>query len=150
MLLHSKESILTFEDSFLKHEAQCDQGLKGHMNTSDKCRALSSMADILTYQNLSSLRLTSHYPNLLATVFERFYKMCSDDDDNVKNSSEEALNKLIKEMLPFDGNKVFFEIHKELRKNGKMRSLRAALRRYSEIAQSLQLQFLRKNFVMLF
>ncbi|XP_046688553.1 huntingtin-like [Homalodisca vitripennis] len=56
---------------------------------------------------------------------EALLQLCDDPDSNVRMVADESLNRIIRAMMDNNVVKVHMELHKEIKKNGNVRSLRA-------------------------
>lgn len=78
---------------------------------------------------------------LLSFAMESLLQMCNDSDSDVRMTADESLNRIIRQAL-MDSNvmKVQVELHKEIKRNGNARSLRAALWRFAYLSHMIRPQ----------
>ncbi|RZF49148.1 hypothetical protein LSTR_LSTR008434 [Laodelphax striatellus] len=79
-------------------------------------------------------------PSYLSYSMETLLHMCDDPDSNIRMAADESLNRIIRAMMESNIVKVLVELHKEIKANGKARSLRAALWRFGELAHMIRPQ----------
>ncbi|CAH1155948.1 unnamed protein product [Phaedon cochleariae] len=84
-----------------------------------------------------TIRIPNNYHTLLGSCIEIFLLLCDDQDADIRMTSEECLNRIIRAA---DGHigKIQIELHKEIKKNGAARSLRAALWLFSVLAHHIR------------
>uniref|UniRef100_A0A1B6D7Q0 Huntingtin n=1 Tax=Clastoptera arizonana TaxID=38151 RepID=A0A1B6D7Q0_9HEMI len=88
----------------------------------------------------SQIKCASNFASLLSISMETLLKMCDDPDSNIRMIADESLNRIIRSMMDNNIVKVHLELHKEIKKNGSVRSMRAALWRFAEIAHMIRPQ----------
>lgn len=102
-----------------------------------------------------TIKISTSVPVLLEVTIETFLKLCDDSDSDVRMTSDECLNRIIRVspqvhshksflcnlfllnlQAVTDGHigKVHIELLKEIKRNGSARSLRGALTRFSQLA----------------
>lgn len=103
----------------------------------------------------STIRIAPNFGYLLSFSIEVLLQLCDDPESDVRMVVDECLNRLIRVrykkfhyvcmlIIEFqtmsNGNmsKIQIELHKEIKKNGSPRSLRAALWRFSELAHHIR------------
>ncbi|XP_056637539.1 huntingtin [Diorhabda sublineata] len=84
-----------------------------------------------------TIRVSSSFHNLLGTSIELFLILCDDEDADIRMTSEECLNRIIRAANGYVG-KIQIELHKEIKKNGATRSLRTALWLFSLLAHRIR------------
>ncbi|KAK9502081.1 hypothetical protein O3M35_012683 [Rhynocoris fuscipes] len=85
-------------------------------------------------------RTDQSFPYLLSYSMETLFKMCDDQDSNIRMIADECLNRIIRNHMDSNIGKVNLELHKEIKRNGSARSLRAALWRFAELAHMIRPQ----------
>ncbi|XP_050315238.1 huntingtin-like [Anthonomus grandis grandis] len=85
-----------------------------------------------------TIKVSTNLPVLLEVTIETFLKLCDDSDADIRMTSEECLNRIIRVMSDGHTGKIQIELHKEIKKNGSQRSLRAALTRFSHLAHHIR------------
>ncbi|RZF32089.1 hypothetical protein LSTR_LSTR017666 [Laodelphax striatellus] len=86
----------------------------------------------------SGARSAPKLPSYLSYSMETLLHMCDDPDSNIRMAADESLNRIIRAMMESNIVKVLVELHKEIKANGKARSLRAALWRFGELAHMIR------------
>ncbi|CAH0556044.1 unnamed protein product [Brassicogethes aeneus] len=84
----------------------------------------------------ASIKVSPNFQHLLGLTIEALLKLCDDQESDVRMTSEECLNRIIR--ATSTGNLIQIELHKEIKRNGAARSLRAAIWRFSLIAHLIR------------
>lgn len=84
-----------------------------------------------------TIRVSTSFHDLLGTSIELFLNICNDEDADIRMTSEECLNRIIRAANGYVG-KIQIELHKEIKKNGATRSLRTALWLFSLLAHRIR------------
>uniref|UniRef100_UPI00358E7878 huntingtin isoform X3 n=1 Tax=Myxine glutinosa TaxID=7769 RepID=UPI00358E7878 len=87
-----------------------------------------------------SVRSTADFTRCLGIAIETFLLSCDDADSDVRMVADECLNKVIKTLMDTHMARLQLELYKELKKNGSVRTLRAALWRFAELAHLIRPQ----------
>ncbi|KAI4460393.1 huntington disease protein [Holotrichia oblita] len=87
----------------------------------------------------NTTKVLPNFQHLLSSTFETLFLICNDNESDLRLIAEESLNKIIKATDSENVNRVLMELHKELKKNGPVRSLRAALLRFANMAHLIRL-----------
>ncbi|KAJ8914559.1 hypothetical protein NQ315_010023 [Exocentrus adspersus] len=82
----------------------------------------------------STIRISTDFHVLLGSSVEIFLKLCDDQDSDVRMTSKECLNRIIRAANDGYIGKIQIELHKEIKKNGAARPLRTALWLFSILA----------------
>ncbi|KAL1498153.1 hypothetical protein ABEB36_008998 [Hypothenemus hampei] len=85
-----------------------------------------------------TIKVSSNFTVLLDVAIETFLKLSDDNDSDVRMTSDECLNRIIRAVSDRHLGKVQYELLKEIQKNGSSRSLRAALIRFSQLAHQIK------------
>ncbi|KAL1138044.1 hypothetical protein AAG570_009739 [Ranatra chinensis] len=83
-------------------------------------------------------RAAPNFTTLLSYSMETLLQICDDQDSNIRMTADECLNRIIRTVMDSNIVKVHVELHKEIKKNGSARSLRAALWRFAELAHLIR------------
>lgn len=86
----------------------------------------------------STVKVASNFQNLLCFSIEVLLQLCDDQESDVRMIADETLNRIIRAMHNGNVIKVHLELHKEIKKNGKERSLRAALWRFAQLCHMIR------------
>nr|XP_023020492.1 huntingtin [Leptinotarsa decemlineata] len=84
-----------------------------------------------------TIRISPNFQTLLGISVETFLLLCDDQDADIRMTSEECLNRIIRAADGYVG-KIQIELHKEIKKNGAVRPLRAALWLFSALAHNIR------------
>ncbi|CAG9862370.1 unnamed protein product [Phyllotreta striolata] len=84
-----------------------------------------------------AIKVSSNFHVLLGSTVEVFLLLCDDDDPDIRMTSEECLNRIIRSSNGYIG-KIQIELHKEIKKNGSARPLRIALGLFSLLAHNIR------------
>ncbi|KAL0277158.1 UNVERIFIED_CONTAM: hypothetical protein PYX00_004532 [Menopon gallinae] len=87
-----------------------------------------------------SFRFTNaqNVPQLVGRVVESLIHLCDDKDSDVRMVADESLNRIIRALTESNMIKVQIELHKEIKKNGPARCLRAALWRFGQLSSYIR------------
>ncbi|XP_065352177.1 huntingtin isoform X1 [Cloeon dipterum] len=86
------------------------------------------------------LRNTAEFIKMLSIAFETLLTTAGDDDTDVRMAADESLNIITRALLEGNVGKIQLELHKEIKKNGNPRSLRAALWRFGALSHLIRPQ----------
>lgn len=86
----------------------------------------------------SSVKVASNFQDLLCFSIEILLQLCDDQEADVRMVADESLNRVIRAMTNGNVIKVQLELHKEIKKNGSERSLRAALWRFAQLCHMIR------------
>ncbi|KAK4875471.1 hypothetical protein RN001_011893 [Aquatica leii] len=86
----------------------------------------------------STIRIAPTFGYLLGLCIEILLQLCDDPEADVRMMADESLNRLIRDMSNGNMSKIQIELHKEIKKNGSSRCLRAALWRFAELAHHIR------------
>ncbi|XP_075211811.1 huntingtin isoform X2 [Lycorma delicatula] len=103
----------------------------------EKAALCVTVADLMCS---SAARNAPKLPYYLSYSMETLLHMCDDPDSDIRMTADESLNRIIRAMMENNIVKVQVELHKEIKKNGNARSLRAALWRFAELAHMIRPQ----------
>ncbi|XP_073969271.1 huntingtin isoform X3 [Rhodnius prolixus] len=110
---------------------------ESNIRTKEKISLCVLVADMICSPEA---RLADSFSNLLSYSMETLFKMCEDQDSNIRMIADECLNRIIRIHMHTNMGKVNLELHKEIKRNGSARSLRAALWRFAELAHMIRPQ----------
>ncbi|XP_018571399.1 huntingtin [Anoplophora glabripennis] len=85
-----------------------------------------------------TIRISTDFHILLSNSIEAFLRLCDDQDSDVRMTSEECLNRIIRAANDGYIGKIQIELHKEIKKNGAARPLRTALWLFSILAHRIR------------
>ncbi|XP_054259364.1 huntingtin-like [Macrosteles quadrilineatus] len=102
-----------------------------------KVELCNFVADTMCSPNVKG---AANFPSLLSFSMETLLQLCDDSDSNIRLVADESLNRIIRAMMDNNIVKVHVELHKEIKKNGSVRSLRAALWRFAQLAHMIRPQ----------
>ncbi|XP_066998979.2 huntingtin [Anabrus simplex] len=88
----------------------------------------------------SGVKGASNFSHLLSIAIEILLQLCDDADSDVRMIADESLNRIIRAMADSNVVKIQVELHKEIKKNGNARTLRAALWRFAELCHMIRPQ----------
>ncbi|XP_054167381.1 huntingtin-like [Oppia nitens] len=97
----------------------------------DKAFHCNTIADIIC---CPSLRNIEDFHKFLGIAIETFLVCCDDPDSDVRMTSNECLNRTIKNLMDSQLGRIQVELYKEIKKNGSTRSLRVALSRFADLS----------------
>ncbi|CAG2062580.1 unnamed protein product [Timema podura] len=100
----------------------------------EKMALCVSIADVMCS---SGVKGTPNFSHLLSITMEMFLQLCNDPHSDVRMIADESLNRIIRAMLDNNVVKIQVELHKEIKKNGSARTLRAALWRFAELCHMI-------------
>nr|CAD7575629.1 unnamed protein product [Timema californicum] len=100
----------------------------------EKVALCVSIADVMCS---SGVKGTPNFSHLLSITMEMFLQLCNDPHSDVRMIADESLNRIIRAMLDNNVVKIQVELHKEIKKNGSARTLRAALWRFAELCHMI-------------
>nr|CAD7394386.1 unnamed protein product [Timema cristinae] len=103
----------------------------------EKVALCVSIADVMCS---SGVKGTPNFSHLLSITMEMFLQLCNDPHSDVRMIADESLNRIIRAMLDNNVVKIQVELHKEIKKNGSARTLRAALWRFAELCHMIRPQ----------
>nr|CAH7759250.1 unnamed protein product [Callosobruchus chinensis] len=86
-----------------------------------------------------TIKISSNFQNLLGSTIQTLLGLCDDLDADVRMTSEECLNRIIRASNEHIG-RIQIELHKEIKQNGQPRTLRAALWLFSAMAYHIKPQ----------
>ncbi|KAF5303786.1 hypothetical protein FQR65_LT08121 [Abscondita terminalis] len=86
----------------------------------------------------STIRIAPNFGYLLGFCMDVLLQLCDDPEADVRMMADESLNRLIRDMSNGNMSKIQIELHKEIKKNGSSRCLRAALWRFAELAHHIR------------
>lgn len=94
-----------------------------------------------TFCSISGLKTGGVNIMVLSFAVESLLQLCNDPDSDVRMTADESLNRIIRQAI-MDSNvmKVQVELHKEIKRNGNARSLRAALWRFAYLSHMIRPQ----------
>jgi len=105
------------------------------MTKKDKIAHCVSVTDILCSQGLKNSPESAKY---LAMAMEMFFTLIDDQDADVRMVSDENLNRVTRSLGDSSVGRLQVELYKEIKKNGSSRCVRAALSRFSALAQHIR------------
>ncbi|KAK7079832.1 hypothetical protein SK128_022104, partial [Halocaridina rubra] len=118
--------------------SQQSQGLlskKDQVLTSkDKASTCTVIADALVGAKTSDIQ------KLLSVGIETLLLLTADVDPDVRMNANESLNRVIRSLSETQLGKIQVELYKEIKKNGSVRSLRAALIRFAALCHHIRPQ----------
>uniref|UniRef100_A0AAR5QD03 Huntingtin n=1 Tax=Dendroctonus ponderosae TaxID=77166 RepID=A0AAR5QD03_DENPD len=85
-----------------------------------------------------TIKVSKSFPMLLGVSIEIFLKLCDDTDADVRMTSDECLNRIMQAAIDGHLGTIQAALHKEIKKNGSSKSLRAALMRFSELSHHIR------------
>ncbi|KAJ8959892.1 hypothetical protein NQ318_011628 [Aromia moschata] len=85
-----------------------------------------------------TIRISTNFHILLGNSIEALLKLCDDQDSDVRMTSEECLNRIIRAANEGHIGKIQIELHKEIKRNGEARPLRTALWLFSMLAKHIK------------
>ncbi|PSN49021.1 Huntingtin [Blattella germanica] len=88
----------------------------------------------------SAVKGAPNFSHLLSIAIEILLQLCDDPDVDVRMMADESLNRVIRAMTDTNIVKIQVELHKEIKKNGNPRPLRAALWRFAELCHLIRPQ----------
>ncbi|XP_017304558.1 huntingtin, partial [Diaphorina citri] len=103
----------------------------------EKISLCSTVTEMICSPNMKA---APNYSEVLTFAIESLLRMCNDNDSNVRMIADECLNKVIKAVVDGNIQKVLYELFKEMKKNDKARSLRAALWRFADLSHFIRPQ----------
>ncbi|XP_008191527.2 huntingtin [Tribolium castaneum] len=86
----------------------------------------------------STIKIAPSFPTYLSITIEVLLQLCDDQESDVRMTAGDCLNKVIRAMNDGNIGKVQIELHKGIKQNGSARSLRAALKRFSQLAHLIR------------
>ncbi|XP_076265784.1 huntingtin isoform X2 [Rhynchophorus ferrugineus] len=86
----------------------------------------------------STIKVSTKFQVLLNFTIDTFLQLCDDPESDIRMTSDECLNRIIRTVSAEHIAKVLIILHKEISKNGSARSLRAALVRFSQLAHHIK------------
>ncbi|KDR16213.1 huntingtin [Zootermopsis nevadensis] len=96
-----------------------------------------AIADAMCHSGVKGAPNVSY---LLSIAIEILLQMCDDSHSDVRMIADESLNRVIRAMSDSNVVKIQVELHKEIKKNGNPRPLRAALWRFAELCHLIRPQ----------
>ncbi|XP_063237175.1 huntingtin isoform X2 [Bacillus rossius redtenbacheri] len=117
--------------------------LSPHINDESTLRKKDKIAHCLVIADAmcgASVKGTPNFSHLLSITIEMLLQLCDDASSDVRMVADESLNRIIRAMVDNNVVKILVELHKEIKKNGNARSLRAALWRFSELCHMIRPQ----------
>ncbi|XP_066154208.1 huntingtin [Euwallacea fornicatus] len=85
-----------------------------------------------------TIKICPNISLLLEITIETFLKLCDDTDSDVRMTSDECLNRIIRAVSDGHTTKVQIELLNEIKRNGSPRSLRAAILRFSQLVHYIK------------
>ncbi|BES96378.1 huntingtin [Nesidiocoris tenuis] len=107
----------------------------GAPNNKEKISLAALVADTMC---AADVRNAPNFNYLLSYSIETLLRLCDDQDSNIRMIADESLNRIIRVQMQSNVSKVNLELHKEIKRNGSARSLRAALWRFAELAHLIR------------
>ncbi|KAK3887735.1 hypothetical protein Pcinc_008172 [Petrolisthes cinctipes] len=104
------------------------------LNSKEKAATCSVIADALVGAKPNEIQ------KLLSVGIETLLLLTADSDPDVRTSANEALNRVIRGLSETQLGKIQVELYKEIKKNGSVRSLRAALSRFASLCHHIRPQ----------
>ncbi|CAH1990108.1 unnamed protein product [Acanthoscelides obtectus] len=86
-----------------------------------------------------TIKISPSFQNLLGSTIQTFLNLCDDPDADIRMTSEECLNRIIRALSDHIG-RIQIELHKEIKQNGNAKTLRAALWLFSVMAYQIKPQ----------
>ncbi|XP_071441491.1 huntingtin [Hetaerina americana] len=86
----------------------------------------------------SGVKGSHDFSQLISVAIETLLQLCDDQDSNVRMIADESLNRIIRALTDTNVVKIQVELHKEIKKNGNARTLRAALWRFAELCHMIR------------
>ncbi|XP_059488388.1 huntingtin isoform X2 [Neocloeon triangulifer] len=86
------------------------------------------------------LRNTAEFTKMLSIAFETLLTTAGDEDADVRMAADESLDVITRSLMEGNAGKIQVELHKELKKNGNPKSLRAALWRFGALSHLIRPQ----------
>ncbi|XP_046383294.1 huntingtin isoform X2 [Ischnura elegans] len=86
----------------------------------------------------SGVKGSHDFSQLISVAIETLLQLCDDQDSNVRMIADESLNRIIRALTDTNVMKIQVELHKEIKKNGSARTLRAALWRFAELCHMIR------------
>lgn len=86
----------------------------------------------------STIKIAPNFNQLLSFTMEILLQLCDDPESDIRMVADECLNRTIRAMSTTNISKIIIELHKEIKKNGSARSLRAALWRFALLAHHIR------------
>ncbi|XP_064096525.1 huntingtin-like [Macrobrachium nipponense] len=104
------------------------------LNSKDKAATCTIIADALVGAKTADIQ------KLLSVGIETLLLLTADADPDVRMNANEALNRVIRSLSETQLGKIQVELYKEIKKNGSVRSLRAALTRFASLCHHIRPQ----------
>ncbi|CAH1404496.1 unnamed protein product [Nezara viridula] len=108
---------------------------ENYAKSKEKVNLAISLADLLCSPET---RATTNFTPHLSFAMESLFYLCDDSDSNVRMVADECLNRIIRTLMDGHVGKVNLELHVEIKRNRKARSLRAALVKFAELAHTIR------------
>ncbi|XP_068234412.1 huntingtin-like [Palaemon carinicauda] len=102
------------------------------LNSKDKAATCTIIADALVGAKTADIQ------KLLSVGIETLLLLTADADPDVRMNANEALNRVIRSLSETQLGKIQVELYKEIKKNGSVRSLRAALTRFASLCHHIR------------
>uniref|UniRef100_A0A6P7F8J4 Huntingtin-like n=1 Tax=Diabrotica virgifera virgifera TaxID=50390 RepID=A0A6P7F8J4_DIAVI len=118
----------------LKNLSKYNQNPSDNSKKKEKIQYCYNITDAISN---STIRVSTNFHSLLGTSIEVFLLLCDDEDADIRMTSEECLNRIIRAANGSIG-KIQIELHKEIKRNGPARSLRTALWLFSLLAHRIR------------
>ncbi|CAG9829715.1 unnamed protein product [Diabrotica balteata] len=118
----------------LKNLSKYNQNSSDNSKKKEKIQYCYNITDAISN---STIRVSTNFHILLGTSIEVFLLLCDDEDADIRMTSEECLNRIIRAANGSIG-KIQIELHKEIKRNGPARSLRTALWLFSLLAHRIR------------
>ncbi|XP_050730332.1 huntingtin-like isoform X2 [Eriocheir sinensis] len=124
--------------SFATSLTQQGQGLLSKkdqiLSSKEKAATCSVIADALVSAKPTEIQ------KLLSVGIETLLLLTADADPDVRTNANESLNRVIRSLSETQLGKIQVELYKEIKKNGSVRSLRAALTRFAALCHHIRPQ----------
>nr|XP_045607422.1 huntingtin-like isoform X3 [Procambarus clarkii] len=118
--------------------SQQSQGLLSRkdqvLSSKEKAATCSVIADALVGAKPTEMQ------RLLSVGIETLLLLTADSDPDVRMNANESLNRVIRSLSETQLGKIQVELYKEIKKNGSVRSLRAALSRFAALCHHIRPQ----------
>ncbi|XP_063922689.1 huntingtin isoform X2 [Zophobas morio] len=86
----------------------------------------------------STIKIAPNFHTYLSITIEVLLQLCDDQESDVRMTAGDCLNRIIRAMNDGNIGKVQIELHKGIKRNGPARTLRAALKRFSQLAHLIR------------
>jgi huntingtin len=86
----------------------------------------------------STIKIAPNFHTYLSITIEVLLQLCDDQESDVRMTAGDCLNRIIRALNDGNIGKVQIELHKGIKRNGPAKSLRAALKRFSQLAHLIR------------